>query len=86
MSRRLIAPSPDGAWLAGDGCWSRTLTKKGDTAVATTVWIGCPECGQAATLEDHTIHPNGDVQPSVECPNDHCGFHEHVHLEAWTPP
>lgn len=44
--------------------------------------IRCPQCEREAPL-DHTIHADGTVEPSVECPFEGCSFHEHVVLENW---
>ena len=44
--------------------------------------FACPGCGVVGTLEDHIIHPNGIVEPSVDCPEG-CGFHDMVILEGW---
>jgi len=32
---------------------------------------------------DHEITVDGTVQPSVDCPEDGCDFHEFVRLECW---
>ncbi len=45
------------------------------------VWLKCPPNGHVGRLDDHTIHPDGTVRPSVECPS--CAFHEEVMLEDW---
>lgn len=44
--------------------------------------FACPGCGVVGTLDDHTIHGDGKVEPSVDCPED-CGFHDMVVLEGW---
>lgn len=44
--------------------------------------ISCPKCGLEACA-NHSIEPNGDVNPSVVCPHDGCDFHEFVTLEGW---
>lgn len=46
------------------------------------IWMRCPN-GHIATLCDHTIRPNGKVEPSVVCPVDGCGFHAMVVLDGW---
>lgn len=43
----------------------------------------CPECGQKGRLDNHTIAPNGDVDPSLDCPTPGCGFHEHCRLRRF---
>lgn len=45
--------------------------------------INCPLCGEMGLLTDHTIKENGDVEPSVVCPNEECTFHEYVTLVGW---
>ncbi len=45
----------------------------------------CPGCGWLAVLADHDIAPDGEVWPSVVCPNDDCDFHEFIRLEGWDP-
>ena len=61
---------------SGEWCW---VNRADGTRSAV---IGCPDCGQAASL-DHTIGPNGDVDPSLVCPLDACRFHEYVRLVGW---
>lgn len=34
-------------------------------------------------IEEHTIHPDGRVEPSVVCTEAGCGWHEHIVLEGW---
>jgi hypothetical protein len=48
----------------------------------TSARLTCPNCGLDAEL-DHQIAKDGTVTPSVECPSDGCGFHEHVRLLGW---
>lgn len=48
-----------------------------------TAIVSCPGCGQSASLSDHTIGANGDVEPSLVCPAKGCSFHEHVTLVGW---
>jgi hypothetical protein len=50
--------------------------------------IRCQKCGGFATLSDHTIYPDGRVDPSVLCPWPECQpdpWHVFVILEGWTP-
>jgi hypothetical protein len=42
----------------------------------------CPICGNACSLSDHEIAPDGTVSPSLICPYG-CGFHEFIHLDGW---
>lgn len=44
------------------------------------LWMRCPQCGLHARLADHTMSPEGFVQPSVVCD---CGFHEYIKLADW---
>jgi hypothetical protein len=44
--------------------------------------LTCPRCGLDAEL-DHQIAADGTVTPSVECPTEGCGWHEHVKLKDW---
>jgi hypothetical protein len=48
------------------------------------VILWCPVCSQKARL-NHTVHDQGVVEPSVECPRG-CGFHETIRLDMWEPP
>lgn len=48
----------------------------------------CPN-GHIGTLVDHepdshSIDAEGVVSPSVVCPEDGCGFHDHVRLVGWS--
>lgn len=69
---------------AGDrsqpGPWWHPLTGPYGERWAT---IRCPG-GHVGSISEHTIRPSGKVEPSVVCPFDGCGFHEHVMLEGWT--
>lgn len=40
--------------------------------------------GHAASLDDHTIQPDGTVQPSLVCPIEDCGWHVMARLEGWS--
>jgi hypothetical protein len=48
------------------------------------VVMRCPSCGEAAGMGDHTIRPDGVVEPSVVCTHA-CGFHEWIRLVGWDP-
>lgn len=48
-----------------------------------TARISCPDCGSVAYADAHTIGPDGMVEPSLECPNAGCGFHDTVQLVGW---
>lgn len=66
------------------GTWKPLrLAEGGESAT-----VCCPRCGQVATLEDHTIAPNGDVGPSVVCPwpiqCGNCDWHDTIRLLGWT--
>ena len=43
----------------------------------------CPN-GHGLTLRGHSIASNGDVSPSVVCPELGCAFHEFVRLKRWS--
>lgn len=46
-----------------------------------SAWFRCPT-GHLGTLTDHMIHPDGRVEPSVQCPT--CKWHEDgIVLEGW---
>lgn len=47
------------------------------------VWVCCPGCESAATLANHEVDPTGDVNPSLDCYNSECDFHEFVTLDGW---
>ncbi len=58
------------------GQWAPTV---GDAPV---VWVSCGGCGAKATLEDHSIAPDGTVNPSLVCPEG-CGWHVFGRLVGW---
>lgn len=62
------------------GTW-RPLRTAGGIRTATFI---CPQCGRWALL-DHTIHPDGTIEPSVACPTPGCQFHQHIVLDGWEP-
>lgn len=43
----------------------------------------CPN-GHIGTFDDHLISENGEVSPSVVCPEDDCSFHEWITLADYT--
>ncbi len=45
--------------------------------------MACPK-GHNLTLRNHKIAANGDVKPSVVCPDVDCEFHEYIRLMGWT--
>lgn len=48
--------------------------------------IRCPGCGNYFSLANHTIHPDGRVDPSILCPWDDCQpepWHVFGILEGW---
>lgn len=56
------------------------------------ITFSCPDCGglgnignlsQAKFGSGHKVAPDGTVTPSVVCPYDECGFHDHVRLADW---
>jgi len=42
----------------------------------------CPN-GHTGVLIDHTILPDGRVEPSLVCPHEGCGFHDFIWLNGW---
>lgn len=56
------------------GTWKGLKTSTGRSASFT-----CPN-GHTASLVDHTINPDGRVEPSVVCPYEDCQFHEYIQL------
>ena len=46
------------------------------------VTLKCPN-GHIGSLSGHRIKASGDVEPSVVCPRDGCGFHDFVRLDGW---
>lgn len=61
------------------GTWKGLTLSEGGRSASFT----CPKCGQLAVLIDHDIADDGEVSPSVVCPNDGCTFHEYVRLDGW---
>lgn len=49
-----------------------------------TALMRCPN-GHIASLLDHVIDKDGFVNPSVNCPEGSCSFHNHVRLIGWDP-
>lgn len=48
------------------------------------VHLVCGGCGRhAGTLDDHTISPSGEVNPSILCPVASCGWHVYGRLIGW---
>ncbi len=47
------------------------------------VWVTCPGCGSTGRL-DHIVESNGEVNPSIDCPDPRCDFHAMVTLDNWT--
>lgn len=61
------------------GVWRTCATKDGRTAS-----LSCPECGDIASLSNHSIGDGGVVTPSLVCPYGDCSFHDNVRLQGWT--
>lgn len=71
---------PRGTWKdpPAPPFWIRVLrTGKPDSAT-----VVCPS-GHVGSLLDHEIADDGSVTPSLVCPEDGCGWHEHVRLIGW---
>lgn len=60
----------------GPGTWRR---------MGLRVFVTCPECGVTAQL-DHKVDDQGNVTPSLDCPNDVCSWHVYAVLGGWTKP
>ena len=63
------------------GTWKGVRLSSGKRGASFT----CPNCRQTASLIDHEISDNGDVNPSVVCPDNICGFHRYIKLLDWNP-
>ena len=68
----------DDVWHKSPLTWR--LLKMSDGSYSATV--GCIN-GHSSSLTGHTIGPNGVVSPSLECPEEDCGWHESVRLQDW---
>jgi hypothetical protein len=75
MYKAIISNEPH--YRRPKGTW-----KELETENAITASFACPGCGVVGTLEEHVIHPDGRVEPSVDCPEG-CGFHDTVVLDNW---
>ncbi len=67
-------------WLGTPGVY-RKLQQKASAVIS--AHLSCPDCGETASLGDHTIDADGLVNPSLVCPHKGCAFHEFVVLEGW---
>ena len=56
--------------------WRRTGAKERN------VFVTCPGCATEYRL-DHDVSQDGKVTPSLECPDEGCGFHDMVLLVGW---
>jgi hypothetical protein len=52
-------------------------------AASGTVWMRCPRGHVARLHPEHEIGANGNVEPSVICPNEDCDWHRMVTLTDW---
>ena len=68
-------------WLSEE----KGVYRRGTSNGKKTATMSCPDCGQSASLSEHSIYDGGKVSPSVVCPNDGCNFHEYVKLLLWEP-
>lgn len=66
------------------GVWSGCLGARSGLFVRKAL-ISCPGCGKLASLLKHDIADDGVVDPSMNCPNDACDFHDYVTLLDWKP-
>ncbi len=65
--------SQDGPWYRAE--WIADHTQR-------SVTMKCPN-GHIGSLDDHRIHDDGTVEPSVVCPRDGCDFRDAVVLADW---
>ena len=76
----LELPKSNGPFEAGT--WRRAIA--GDKVIAIFI---CPNCGSAADINrecgNHSIGPDGTVNPSVICGAPGCSFHEFIKLKDW---
>ncbi len=75
MTKPLILPKSS-TWGAPASSWHPVNVDGKRTAVVT-----CPN--RHTCYLDHEILSDGTVRPSLVCPIDGCGFHEHVKLSSW---
>ena len=59
--------------------WKPVTVDGGLTALYT-----CPN-GHGGLIDEHTIHADGRVEPSVVCTEDGCDFHDYIRLVGWEP-
>ncbi len=45
--------------------------------------VCCPECRQIATLHGHKISETGQLDASLDCPVESCGWHVKAVLVGW---
>lgn len=86
IKRSLLSGIAGGTAIQEPGTW---FLARGTKA---PIWLKDPR-GHLGVLADHVIHDDGRVEPSVQCPNDTCKWHEEIILEDWmetlrdaTPP
>ncbi len=70
-------------WLKTPGQWRLVAMGQGAN-VEHCVRLSCPDCGEVADLQEHTVNQAGCVDPSVVCPNKECNFHKYIFLKGWT--
>lgn len=59
------------------------VMKPGEWRSVELVVVCCPQCGKKFPLQRYVIDPDGTVTPSLDCPFEHCDFHEMVKLADW---
>lgn len=59
----------------GFGTWRR---------MGRRVFITCGQCGAIGQI-DHEVDDQGNVNPSLVCPDDACNWHVWGALEGWAP-
>ena len=61
----------------------RTLIPASDwRRLGNHIIVTCPGCRESGALE-HDVNEAGEVNPSLDCPNDLCNFHAMVTLDEW---
>lgn len=61
------------------GCYATAVTDDGRRIAI----FSCPECGNIASLSEHSIAEDGTVSPSVVHSRDGCNFHDWIKLLDW---
>lgn len=81
MNRVAIPLDPAGfAGTEVPGWWP------GDRDGQRVIHLRCGGCKRhAGTMDNHVVETDGEVNPSILCPEASCGWHVWGRLEGWTP-